>query len=54
MNNQLFEHLKIWGTLGATQLAANAMSLHELVSIFTLLCGAFSSLAIAWCHIKKK
>lgn len=54
MNTQLFEHFKIWGTLGVAQMTASISSANELASIFALLCGGVASLAIAWWHIFKK
>lgn len=54
MNNQLFEHCKIWGTLGVAQMTASISSANDIASIFALLCGGVASLAIAWWHIFKK
>ena len=51
---KLFEHFKIWGTLGVAQMAASIPSTNELASTFAYLCGGIASLAIAWWHIFKK
>ena len=51
MNEQLFEHLKIWGTLSVVQMTASIPSTNELASTFAYLCGGLASLAIAWWHI---
>lgn len=54
MNNQLFEHFKIWGTIGVAQVASSTPSTNELASTFAYLCAGLASLAIAWWHIFKK
>ena len=45
MSGQLFEHFKIWGTLGVAQMTASISSANELASIFALLCGGGSILS---------